>query len=432
MSEAELEAYLSLTAQCMTAALKAHPVDVIHANHTIAQPSIAARVSAALGIPFIIFPHGSAIEYTVRQDPRFQKLAKEAIEAATGLIIGSKEVQGRLRSLYPDLDAKLVDRTRIIGVGVDTALFTPIERAQRSASIQALAAEKPRRRQDPRAGSGDGAAPGQRGARGRARIQGRLRSRAPDADAAERLLSVDWKNSQVALFVGALTVGKGMQSVIAALPAVLQKVERAHLIVVGSGAYREVLEGLVHLIATSNEAMLERMVAQGNDLDDTHLSGPWADVQAYLRDPERKAQLLSVGDKLKSHVHFVGRLNHALLRFLFPCADLAIFPSVIPEAYPLVLMESLSNGVLPTATNFSGFKEGLDLLIPHLGEAFVENMRLPLDPEVRVQGIATRLSALLSDGNERGGELRKIAVSEYDWAIRAQSMVEAYSALIGA
>jgi|TARA_B110000208_G_scaffold190514_1_gene254590 glycosyltransferase involved in cell wall biosynthesis len=61
-------------------------------------------------------------------------------------------------------------------------------------------------------------------------------------------------------------------------------------------------------------------------------------------------------------VHFFGRLPHNLLKFVFPCCDVAVFPSCIPEAYPLVLMESLANGVMPMCSDFSGFSDGLDEL----------------------------------------------------------------------
>ena len=68
---------------------------------------------------------------------------------------------------------------------------------------------------------------------------------------------------------------------------------------------------------------------------------------------------------------FLGRFNHKQLSYIFPCADLAVFPSVIPEAYPLVLMESLANGVLPVVSYFSGFKDGVDELEQLLDPALV-------------------------------------------------------------
>ncbi|MFM2437368.1 MAG: hypothetical protein RLZ55_177, partial [Actinomycetota bacterium] len=202
----------------------------------------------------------------------------------------------------------------------------------------------------------------------------------------------------------------------------------AHLVIVGSGSYREVLEALVHAIAVGDDALLDDLVRVGNDLDDTHTSGPWLDVQAYLATAAGRAAVRGAGEDFGGHIHFTGRLDHSRLDKLFPCADLAIFPSVLPEAYPLVLMESMASGVLPCASDLTGLGEGLDLLEPHLGADVVRRLRLPMDPASRVAAIADRLGALLSDDDLRGltDELRRIAVAEYDWSVRAEQMTTAY------
>ncbi len=79
-----------------------------------------------------------------------------------------------------------------------------------------------------------------------------------------------------------------------------------------------------------------------------HRTGPWEDVATYLFHPSQYVSVMAYGDTLDSHVYFLGRLDHARLKFLFPCADIGVFPSIVPEACPLVLMESLANGVYNT------------------------------------------------------------------------------------
>lgn len=428
MTDDELARYRDVSVGAVTAALRAHPVDVLHANHVVLQPTIAAEACGTLGIPFIIYPHGSAIEYTVRRQERFRVLAGQAIDRAAGLIIGSRDVQGRLFELFPTARDRIRDRTEIVGVGVDTALFKPVARAHRAEEIAALVKRRP----------GGGKTPAQSAELCQRLSAGDIDAAVaykdaylhdrPDADAAEHLARIPWASGKILLFVGALTVGKGLHSLIASLPALLRRVPDAHLVIIGSGAYREVLEGLVHAISSGDDRLLETLTARGNDLEDTHLSGPWEDVTIALTDPAHRAALNEAGPRLAEHVHFVGRFGHDLLFHLFPCADVAVFPSVIPEAYPLVLMESLSNGVLPAATNFSGFAEGLDQLVPKLGADLVDRMRLPLEPAGRIQGIADRLAALLETANDEDlhARLRAIAVSEYDWAICAEAMVAAY------
>ena len=138
------------------------------------------------------------------------------------------------------------------------------------------------------------------------------------------------------------------------------------------------------------------------------------------------ATLAEHGPKLAGRVHFLGRLDHPRLRCIFPCAHVGVFPSVIKEASPLVFMEALSNGVLPSGSYHSGLRDGLDDLEPHLPAEIWRHMKLPIEPEGRVAGIADNLAALLGALRERdlGPSLRELAVSRYDWVAVAQKMVD--------
>ena len=432
MTDDEIEAYQRLYTLTVAAVLAAHPVDILHANHLVMQPTIAAAACAPLGIPFVIYPHGSAIEYTVRPDPRFQLMARDAIERSAGLIIGSHEVKQRLRRLFPELKTQIDAKTEIVGVGVDTSLFEPVARAARQRSIARLVALQPQGGKSPAQlqelhtslDRGDLEAVG-RYEQAYARIQ-------PDQDCVAHLQRIPWQQGKILLFVGALTAGKGLHRVIAAMPRLLSRVPDAHLVIVGSGAHREILEALVHALSSSDDSLLQALVARGHDLVEGHLQGPWRSVASFLSQDENRALLRVHGRQLADHVHFLGRLDHALLRHLFPCADVAVFPSIVPEAYPLVLMESLANGVLPAVSYFSGFAEGLDALTDELGEETVAAMRLPLEPEAVVGCIADRLATLLSmvESEALRSRLRSIAVERYDWRVRAQQMVSAYRAVL--
>jgi glycosyltransferase involved in cell wall biosynthesis len=56
----------------------------------------------------------------------------------------------------------------------------------------------------------------------------------------------------------------------------------------------------------------------------------WFDAATELLDP--------------AHVVFTGHLEHNALCHLFPCCDLAVFPSIVAEAGPLVLIEAMASG----------------------------------------------------------------------------------------
>ena len=94
----------------------------------------------------------------------------------------------------------------------------------------------------------------------------------------ERLEQVDW-DSPVVLFVGALTSGKGLQSLIAAFPLLLKNVPDSTLVVVGGGAYREVLQAFVVALDRGDVEVLEQLIKRGFALDRGELEGPWEDVK---------------------------------------------------------------------------------------------------------------------------------------------------------
>lgn len=429
LTDAELADLRSSYAQSLRDVLQAFPVDILHANHLVLQPTIAKDVCPDLGIPFVIYPHGSEIEYTVRRDSRYLELGREALAAAAGVIPGSVEMRERLLSLYPDMADVLLGRSEVIGVGVDTSRFQPVDRLKRDDTITELIRDLPcdgkpaalstqlRRQLD----SGDLSAV--------TSYRSAYAADEADEDAADTLRAVPWESGRVVLYVGALTVGKGVQSLIAAWPAVMAAAPDAHLVIVGSGSYREVLEGLVHSLATGNENLLDHLVMHGMELEAGHLEGGWPDVASYLSDPVNRRLVMSAQPGIAERIHFLGRLEHDHLRLLFPCCDLAVFPSVVPEAYPLVLMESMSCGVLPAASDTAGLGDGLTQLEPLLGTDLVERLRLPVATDERVTGIASRIVSLLTDDSvlDLGPRLRTIAEQEYDWRFRAAAMHHAYS-----
>jgi len=431
LSDEELKEYHRLNERLLTEILSRHSLDVLHANHVVYQPLAALPACQATGTPLVVYPHGSSIEYTVRLDERYKRLALKGLLESTGLIIGNREVRDRILKIYPDHREAILAKTRIVGVGVDTSLFEPVERAKRRESIQRLIATE----------GGGGKTPAQTRELHERLEAGDIETvrdynaaykhSLPDEDLNEHLNRIPWEQN-ILIFVGALTVGKGLQSLITVLPKILHAHPQTHLVIVGSGSYREALEALVYAISTSNRTLLFELCAKGKDLDRNEQTGPWEDVQIFLDDPANASFILEHGRELGEHVHFLGRLDHSRLRYLFPCADLAVFPSVIPEAYPLVLMESLSNGVLPLVSYFSGFQDGVDELEPLLGRSLTDRMKLPVDVQVREKQIAANISDLLADEKLKtfSPRLRQIAVERYDWRHRASQMASAYRSFV--
>ena len=73
--------------------------DAALANHLVMGPAILAR--AGVG-PFAAKIHGSALEYTVKPNPRFLPYAYEGMEAASGVLVGSGHTGESLWAALPD------------------------------------------------------------------------------------------------------------------------------------------------------------------------------------------------------------------------------------------------------------------------------------------------------------------------------------------
>ncbi|HET7574017.1 MAG TPA: glycosyltransferase family 4 protein, partial [Solirubrobacterales bacterium] len=122
MSEGELDRYLDANVAAVRAvAESAGEIDVALANHLVMGPAILARAGVA---PFAAKVHGSALEYTVKPDPRFVPYAREGVEAANGVLVGSRHTAESLWAALPEVEG-LRERTRLGPPGVDVEEFRP-------------------------------------------------------------------------------------------------------------------------------------------------------------------------------------------------------------------------------------------------------------------------------------------------------------------
>jgi glycosyltransferase involved in cell wall biosynthesis len=84
-------------------------------------PAILARAGVA---PFAAKIHGSALEYTVKPHPRFLPYAREGVEAARGVLVGSGHTGESLWAALSDVPG-LREKTRLGPPGVDVEEFRP-------------------------------------------------------------------------------------------------------------------------------------------------------------------------------------------------------------------------------------------------------------------------------------------------------------------
>ncbi len=215
----EIESYIERNVAVVKRIVAENDITVIQANHMVLMSVVAQRV----GVPYVIMPHGSALEYAVKPDVRFQAYAREALRHARLLLVSSEELGERVRALFADV----MPEVREIRVGVDTDGFHPVDRAHRMHNItHAIKLIE----QLPPTDDPD--------------------KKLPDSDAVETLGGINWVHDRIIIYVGRLIEEKGVHHLIDAMPAIRAQTPNAQLIVAGHGPLRDRLHAVegVHFL----------------------------------------------------------------------------------------------------------------------------------------------------------------------------------------
>jgi glycosyltransferase involved in cell wall biosynthesis len=315
-------------------AARARP-DLALANHLVMGPLVLAR-GLPEDVPYAVKVHGSALEYAVKRDPpRFLPAAREGLERASTVLVGSRHTA---ESLWAALgDDALPDRTRLGPPGVDVEEFRPRPRAEAAAEVRALAA----RLETSQAPISDDAFARDEAAAGRALA-------ALDLDGVDRHV----------VFVGKLIVSKGIDLLAAAWPLVLRDVPEARLVIVGFGGWRGALERMLAALAAGDVDTVRAIADEGRALE----GGPRAPLRHLLAfldslDADGLAAYRAAAAALPERVVLTGRLEHDELAPLLALSEAQIVPSTFPEAFGMVAAEAAACGSLPVSAAHSGLVE---------------------------------------------------------------------------
>ena len=433
LDDEAIEAYVRRNVQVLERVVASCEISAIHANHVVLMPEVARRVAPTRSIPYTVMPHGSAIEYAVRKDPRFHRLASEGLAGADGIFVIGEEIRQRMRTVFSSV-ADLEERMTELRLGVDTGLFSPIQPARRRASIEGLgdALEGEPRGKGPELSARMGERLCDSMGLGTLRAAMKQASGYPptlaDADCAEKLEAIDWEADSLLIFIGRLIASKGSQLVISALPSILRDHPSARLLVVGHGPLREAMEAMVRALESGSRGLLDGIVCWGKALEGSPVHQPFEHVRLYLEQLERSGELEEYLEtarrmRLGERVVFTGYLTHDRLCQLLPCCDVAVFPSIVAEAGPLVFLEAMASGVLPMGSYFAGMAASIDSVAPKLPHGVAELMKLRPEPRHTVQDIVSGVSGALLAGRSCAGDLRAAAVERYDWSVVASSFL---------
>ena len=434
MGDAEIESYIERNAGVVRRVVEEHGVTAMHANHAVLMSVVAQRVSERTGVPYAIMPHGSALEYAVKPDPRFRAYATSAFSDAGHIFVPGEEMRSRVATILPeatDLDSKF----SVLPLGVHTAQFAPVPRERRREKMgrfwNALSSlprgRRPQQLQEMLARVREA---GDTESLRAALTSIKYETKAPDEDVEEKLQQVDWEHDAVLLYVGRLISAKGVQSGLAALPLILAEDPGVRLLLVGHGPLREPMEAFVWALEHGDRALVERIVDCGRllegDPDGAGGSQALGKVKLFFRDLEARGELDDYFALAKQHVRaerviFTGYLTHQELQHLFPCCDAGIFPSIVKEAGPLVFLEALASGCVPLGTYFGGMKASIDAIADLFPEHIVAAMKL--NPFDTVADIAANVSTALKFGVRYKDVLSRTARERYDWTSVGRRLV---------
>jgi glycosyltransferase involved in cell wall biosynthesis len=438
LSEEAIAYYLDRNTEALMRIVREHGITSMHVNHSVLMAVAVERVSRATSIPFAIMPHGSDIEYAVKKDERFLKMASEAMARASRVFVIGREMRERVSKVFgsvPGIDTKMKE----LNLGADTSLFEPVPQASRAANIGEMLGLV---RDAPRGKSSEMAEALLQKLNSsmtldemREAIQASsvYTNKLPDADLESKLERVDWARDKLLLFVGRIIASKGPQTIIAALPLILEKHPAARLIVVGHGPLREAIEAMLWALRNGERELFERIIEWGRALE----GGPakeLTEVRAFLTKLDSDSGLEDYFEKAEEYlkhdsVIFTGYLTHRELRYLFPCCDVAIFPSIVAEAGPLVFLEALASGCFPLGTYFAGMAASIDSVAEVMPAEDAELMRLSADEDQTVADLVENASGALRLGGKHKDRLREVAVDRYDWASVARRLASDLASL---
>lgn len=324
-----IDAYLAANVAALRAAFAVRPPDVVLAHHMIAQPCAVRR--AAEDLPYVVTPHGSELNFSIRRDARLADYAREGLDGARAIVALSEPSAAEAVGWARENGLDVAGKTSVLPPGVDAHEFAPS--AGRAEAVRAL--------------EGELALPQELDLR-------------PEHD--------------ILAFAGRLLWTKGVQHVVAALPLIARHRPNARLLVAGDGTALAPLRRLASLL-DAGDAAAARALAETDEALRTPLEyGPVVDAEA----PQPGS----------CRVAFLGHLPKRSLARVFRVADVAMAPSVFPEAFGHVNVEALSAGSLPVACYHSGTAPLVEIVCGALDDPSFRDLRPGRDLTRGLAGLA--------------------------------------------
>lgn len=291
-----IDAFISANVAALRAIFDRWPPELVLAHHTIAQPHIVREALAGL-CPYVVTVHGSELNFSLRVDPRLTPIGLSGLAGARAVVALTADSLADVTAWAADNGLDIADKGAVVPPGVDTELFVPA--ADRAEAITALE-------------------------RAVAMPEGfELR---PEDD--------------VIAFAGRVGWNKGIQHLVVAASLLAASRPSVKLLVAGEGPARASLERLAALLGAGDAQGARQLALTDPQLGTAEGYGPMV--------PDGSPELG------RADIAYLGHLPASGVARVFAAADVAVAPSVFPEAAALVTSEALSAGALPVVANHTG------------------------------------------------------------------------------
>ena len=431
--------YVDQNLNAMRCIVRDFEVEVVNTNHMVMFPYIATQLKKEYAFKFVITVHGSALNFTVKKDKRFEAYAIESLLAVDEIVVDSLHADEELKEFLHDVKLEhLIQKMEIIPAGVDISSFG-IASESREKLISDFKSS---------IATNVSISEGRDGLTSEKILNANLTEnnitplvdevrkaydyRGIDKDAISKMEGLDLKGNNI-MFVGKYLWTKGIYLILLAIPKILKENPNTNFIISGFGPFREPAEIIVNCLATGNVDLLLKSV-KNNPLfhgdEGKHLPLIIDILEKHGASIQKDVQALNFD--IRSKITFTGILNHKQLVNLLPAMDVLIAPSVFPEAFGMVAIEAASCGVYPVLTYQSAFREIGDQIRELVdGRVHIDNVELNVTAS---DNIANNTNAYLKTRDNMSEaqliafkeSLRKLVVDNYSWEGIAGKYLKTY------